>query len=255
MQPYVNFLLPLLLLSACTPNVRSGPGASVLVLPADKTIYQAVWEYKNPNQLNSVAQSVDHEGHARFTFVVGKNGKVVEITKEQVVPVNADISSLESLLKGSRFVPVYKRHKAIESYQSYTFYYGDMAYLEYWRETCEHEGDRNNPSAQSGIDATYPRFCTRVSYPFFTVYRFLLWPTPVACRSLTHIKCGTGNINVLFELNSDGHPRDVTVIKSDAEGLMDLAAESSVENWYFVPQAGKELHTNFKYTITLDYQH
>lgn len=254
MKPYVNFLLPLLLLSACTPNVRSGPGASVLVLPADKTIYQAVWEYENPNQLNSVAQSVDHEGHARFTFVVGKNGKVAEITKEQVVPVNADISSLESLLKGSRFVPVYKRHKAIESYQSYTFYYGEMAYLEYWRETCEHEGNRNEPSAQSGIDATYPRFCTRVPYPFFVVYRFLLWPTQAACRRLTHLKCSTGRISVSFKLNPDGHPREVTVIKSDAEDLMDLAAKSSVENWYFVPKAGGKLHANFKYIITLLYE-
>ncbi len=254
MKPFASLLLPLLLLSACAPNVRHVPNAPKLPLPADKTVYQAVWKYENPNQLNTVSQSVNHEGHAKFTFVVGENGRVAKITKVQVLPVNANISSLERLLKSGRFVPVFKHQKAIESYQSYTFYYGDIAYLEYWRETCEHEGNRNNPPPQNGIDATYPRFCTRILYPSFIAYRFLLWPTKAACRSLTHSKCGTGRVTLSFKLTADGHPRDVTVIQSDARDLMDLAAKSSVENWYFVPKAGKKLCTNCTYSISLVYQ-
>jgi len=242
------------LLSACAPTIQPTSGKHTTPLPDDMIVYQALWDHYGPNQLHQATQSIDHEGQATFTFVVSKNGNALAITKEQVLPVNADVSALEKLVETSRFLPVYRHGVPLESYQSYTFYYGNMAYLEYWRETCEHEGNRNLPLAQSGIDATYPHFCTRISYPQFAAYRFLLWPMLAACRNLAPLHCGTGTVIVSFRLNPDGHPQDVSVIKSDAQNLMDLAAKSCVENWYFVPRRGMHLSAQAKYSVTLVYQ-
>jgi len=243
-----------LLLSACEPTVRHASGEPNLQLPADTTVYQAAWKDESPNQLNQASQSVNHEGQAIFTFVVGKDGSVVGITKEQVLPMNAEVTGLRSLLEKSRFVPVYKRGAPVESYQSYTFYYGNMAYLEYWRETCEHEGNRNKPPSDSGIDAVHPHFCTRIQYPDFVAYRFLLWPTRAACSGDIHQECKTGSVRLSFKINGDGHPMGVTIITSHAGGLIDLAAEAAVDNWYFVPATGTKLHTDATYTVTIIYQ-
>ncbi|MGA9855234.1 MAG: energy transducer TonB [Gammaproteobacteria bacterium] len=251
---YILIVCTFPLLPACTSAIRPSADEQPVPLPTDTTVYQALWEHQSPDQLSQVSQSINHEGQASFTFVVSKSGRVLAITNQHVLPVNADISTLTNLLKKSRFAPVYKYSVPLESYQSYTFYYGDMAYLEYWRETCEHEGNRDRPLVQTGIDSTYPHFCARIAYPQFTAYRFLLWPTPAACKKLERLECGTGKVVVTFQLTSNGHTRDVSVVKSDAQDLIDLAAESCVRNWYFVAKPSMQLSTSKKYSLTLIYQ-
>ncbi|MGH8307518.1 MAG: energy transducer TonB [Gammaproteobacteria bacterium] len=254
MRPF-TCLLGVLILSACAVNMPSPSNTHTSPIVADGTVYQAVWEYTSPSRINSIAsQSVNHEGYATFTFIVRSNGSVAGIEKEQVLPKNADVSSLADYLKAGRFVPVYKHGESVESYQSYTFYYGGMTYLQYLRETCEHEGNRGNPPSGSGIDSVHTPFCTRVQYPGFLAYRFLLLPTRAACSRASRYSCEFGSVTVSFELGSDGYARDVTVLKSDAGDLIDIVAKKSVENWYFVPSAGNKLPTKSNYTIVLNYQ-
>ncbi|MGA9852814.1 MAG: energy transducer TonB [Gammaproteobacteria bacterium] len=222
-------------------------------VPADNTVYQAVWEHRSPDSLYAFTQWVNEEGQATFTFIVRADGSVAEITKEQVLPVNTNVGRLEKYLKDGLFAPVYKHGRYAMSYQSYTFYYGDSAYLQFWRETCEHEGNRNNPLPDSGIKVVYTRYCTRVQYPGFLAYRFLLWPARTACSSDPHHHCEIGWVMLSFKLNSDGHARDVTVYKSNAGDLIELAAQKAVENWYFVPTAGRKLYIKALYVVTLVY--
>lgn len=238
-----------------TSSAATVSNTDVVLVPVDKSVYPGVWEDQSPERIHAfVSHTINQEGQASFTFIVTANGHVAGITKTQSLPVNADVSKLESLLKGGRFAPVFKHGKPELSYQSYTFYYGDASYLQYWRETCEHEGNRDNPSADSAVDVVHARYCTRVKYPNFLAYRFLLWPTRTACSSDPRHHCEIGRVMISFQLDGDGHTTDVAVYRADAGDLIELAARKAVENWYFVPTGAHKLDTKATYSITLIYQ-
>lgn len=251
----LGLVVSMLISSGCATapsnlGASPAPSAPTLSVPPENNVYQAVWVSENPGALYRFVSGFNREGQATFTFIVRSDGSVAGITKEQVLPEHTDVREFESYLKTGHFAPVYKHAKPIASYQTYTFYYGDNAYLQYWRETCEHEGNRDNPPSGSTIIAVPPRYCTRVQYPGFLAYRFLLWPAPTVCSSERN-HCNTGQVELLFKLDGDGHSRDVTVYKTDAGDLIELAAKKAVENWYFVPMAGHELDTKVSYAIVI----
>jgi TonB family protein len=242
------------LLLACATTMSNATASKNQQQPITTIVYPAVWKIEGPNQLNALSQRVNHVGEAKFSFVVTTTGWVDDIKQDYVYPLNADVGLIEYTLRKAHLARVFKNGKPIDSHQTYTFFFGGTSDLRYWRETCKNEGIRNNPPPGSGISPVTPKFCTRVKYPEFLVYRFLLRLAHSACSEASPGHCTKGTVTVNFKLTGDGHPTDVTVIKSTAGDMFDLAAKAAIQNWYFVPYAGRPLNNHVNYAITIAFQ-